>query len=63
MERDTISFEWRQGWDAFWQAAQVRDCPYVPASKKGEDWISGYSSAHDEAEEDKDDFIMDFIDS
>ena len=57
------SFEWREGWDAFWQAKQVRDCPYAPASEKGENWISGYSSAADAAEEDKDDFIIDFIDS
>jgi hypothetical protein len=63
MDKDEISKYWREGWDAFWQAKQVRDCPYTPASIMGAEWISGYSSAADEAEADKDEFIMDFIDS
>lgn len=51
------------GWDAYWSGKTIKDCPWVPASEEASYWVMGYSMAHDAAEEDKDEFIMDFIDS
>lgn len=36
MLNDT-TFEWKEGWDAFWSAKTTKDCPYVPASEEGGD--------------------------
>jgi hypothetical protein len=47
---------WEEGWNAYWSAKTIANCPYVPASEEAESWMGGYSSALDAAEEDKDMF-------
>jgi len=51
---------WEEGWNAYWSAKTIADCPYAPASDEAEWWISGYGSAVCSAEEDKDMFYNRF---
>lgn len=32
-----------EGFNAFFSAKYAYECPYVPASKAGEDWYDGYA--------------------
>jgi len=43
MEKDTLNKYWREGWDAFWQAKRIADCPYVGAN--ADLWCEGYALA------------------
>lgn len=35
--------EWKNGWDAYWQAKRIADCPYV--GEKADLWCAGYALA------------------